>query len=136
MSTKKLQILDNIITTDTSLTQSGFAADAKVVGEALSNLEAELITKQNATMFVNNTDTVLALNDNTEYRLTNISSLTLQYPENNFEVWMNISFSSTGAINVQFPSETKYIGAVPSFHNGETWEISIKDGTVICLRVK
>lgn len=42
MSTKKLQILDNIITTDTSLTQSGFAADAKAVGDIVFNLETDV----------------------------------------------------------------------------------------------
>lgn len=37
MATKKLQILNNIITTDTTLSQSGIAADAKMVGDSLAN---------------------------------------------------------------------------------------------------
>lgn len=36
MSTKKLQILNSILSTDTTLTQEGKAADAKVVGDALN----------------------------------------------------------------------------------------------------
>jgi hypothetical protein len=36
MATKKLQILDSVIVTDETLTQSGVAADAKSVGDALS----------------------------------------------------------------------------------------------------
>lgn len=36
MSTKKLQIVNRVVSTDTTLTQSGIAADAKVVGEALA----------------------------------------------------------------------------------------------------
>lgn len=36
MSTKKLQILNSIITTDTTLSQSGIAADSKAVGDALA----------------------------------------------------------------------------------------------------
>lgn len=78
----------------------------------------------------------LVLNDNTEYRLTNVSNLTLVYPKKNFEVWMNVSFSPTGTISVAFPSETQYIGVTPTFNNGETWEISIKDGTAVCWRVE
>lgn len=40
MSTKKLQIVGSVIATDETLAQSGVAADAKAVGDAL----AELIT--------------------------------------------------------------------------------------------
>lgn len=36
MSTKKLQILNSVIATDTALTKSGVAADAKSVGDALA----------------------------------------------------------------------------------------------------
>ena len=36
MSTKKLQILNSVITTDTTLAQEGKAADAKAVGNALA----------------------------------------------------------------------------------------------------
>lgn len=88
------------------------------------------------TKTVTNAENTLVLNDNTEYRLTDIGSLTLIYPNDNFEVWMSIQFSSTKPISVSFPIETQYIGSAPTFNNGETWEISIKDGVAICWRVK
>ena len=99
-------------------------------------LASLLNAKQNTPNIITNIENPLMLNDNTEYRLSNISSLTLSYPEGNFEVWMNISFSSTEPINVVFPDETRYIGAVPVFNNGQTWEISIKDGVAVCWRVE
>lgn len=102
--------------------------------------ESELILllnkKQNIPNIITNIDSPLILCDNMEYRLTDVSSLILSYPDSNFEVWMNISFSSTEIINVIFPTETRYIGAAPIFNNGETWEISIKDGVVICWRIE
>ena len=88
------------------------------------------------TKFVTNIESPLKLNDNTEYRLTDVSSLTLSYPDGNFEVWMSISFSETETISVIFPTETQFIGAAPTFSNGQTWEISIKDGVAVCWRVE
>lgn len=93
-------------------------------------------SKQNIPAYINTSVTSLTLEDNTEYRLTDVSSLTLYYPEENFEVWMKLSFSSIETINVIFPIETKYIGAAPTFNNSETWEISIKDGVAICWRIE
>lgn len=129
MSLKKLQIINNIITTDATLTQSGYAADAKIVGD-LINIKKDVPQK------VYNINNPLLLVDNTEYYLTNISDLTIHYPDSNFDVWMRISFSTTEVINVIFPEGTKYIGSYPTFNNGETWEISIKDGVAICWRVE
>ena len=40
MSTKKLQIVSRIVATDETLTQSGLAADAKIVGETIANSTA------------------------------------------------------------------------------------------------
>ena len=37
MSTKKLQIVNRVITTDETLTLSGIAADAKAVGDAIAD---------------------------------------------------------------------------------------------------
>lgn len=101
-----------------------------------NTLEAMLNSKQNTPTYINTSETALMLSDNTEYRLTDISSLTLSYPEDNFEIWMRLSFSPTETVNVVFPTETKYIGAAPTFNNGEVWEISIKDGVAICWRIE
>lgn len=80
--------------------------------------------------------TDIVLSDNTEYRLDNVTTLTLSYPEGNFECWMRLKFSDQmDAIAVTFPSGTKYIGAAPFFGPGETWEISIKDKIVVAQMV-
>lgn len=77
----------------------------------------------------------IALADNTEYRLTDVTTLTLTYPTGDFECWMRLSFAASGDITVTLPTGTKYIGTAPDFKNGETWELSIKDGVVIAQKV-
>lgn len=78
---------------------------------------------------------IVDLNDNTEYRLTNVTTLTLRYPTGDFECWLKLTFVESGSITVTLPTGTKYIGNAPSFANGETWEMSIKDGVVIAQKV-
>ena len=79
--------------------------------------------------------TEITLADNTEYRLTNVTTLTLNYPEGEFECWLKLTFAESGSITVTLPTGTKYIGNAPSFANGEIWEMSIKDGVVIAQKV-
>lgn len=79
--------------------------------------------------------TEITLADNTEYRLTDVTTLTLTYPTGNFECWLKLSFAASGSVTVTLPTGTKYIGNAPSFANGETWEMSIKDGVVIAQKV-
>ena len=122
-----ISILDSAITLKANLTDFN---DVKNIVDTLS------LTKKDIPNMVYNSETNLILQDNTEYRLTDISSLTITYPENPFEVWMSITFSSTGSINMVFPEYTTFMGSVPAFSNNETWEISIKDSIAICWRVK
>ena len=77
----------------------------------------------------------IALADNTEYRLTNVTTLNLSYPTGDFECWMRLSFAASGDATVILPTGTKYIGTTLDFKNGETWEMSIKDGVVISQKV-
>lgn len=79
--------------------------------------------------------TSMTLSDNTEYRLTDVTELTITYPNGNFECWMRLAFAAEGTITVTLPGATQYIGTTPTFANGETWELSIKDGVVIAQRV-
>lgn len=76
----------------------------------------------------------IILADNTEYRLADVTTLTLTYPTGNFECWMRLNFAASGDITVTLPTGTKYIGTAPDFKNGETWEMSIKDGVVIAQK--
>ena len=77
----------------------------------------------------------ITLADNTEYRLTNVTILTLTYPTGNFECWMRLNFAASGNVTVTLPAGTKYIGTAPDFKNGETWEVSIKDGVMVAQKV-
>ena len=77
----------------------------------------------------------ITLADNTEYRLTDVTTLRLSYPVGDFECWMRLSFAASGDATVILPTGTQYIGTTPDFKNGETWEMSIKDGVVIAQKV-
>lgn len=77
----------------------------------------------------------IALADNTEYRLTDVTTLTLTYPTSNFECWMRLTFAESGNITVTLPADTKYIGTAPNFKNGETWELSFKDKVLAAQKV-
>lgn len=76
------------------------------------------------------------LNDNAEYRMTGLQTLTVQYPEDaKFECWMRLNFAASGDITVTLPAGTGYIGTAPDFHNGETWELSFKDKILAARKV-
>lgn len=75
------------------------------------------------------------LTDNTEYRLADITTLTLNYPPDDFECWMRLTFAASGNITVTLPADTKYIGTAPDFKNGETWELSFKDKVLAAQKV-
>ena len=77
----------------------------------------------------------ITLEDNTEYRLTNVTTLNLTYPTNNFECWMRLTFAKSGDATVTLPVDTKYIGTTPNFNNGETWELSFKDKVLVAQKV-
>lgn len=78
--------------------------------------------------------TAITLADNTEYRLTNVANLTLTYPQGDFEVWVRLTTAASGTVTITLPT-SQYIGEAPTFGNGETWEVSIKDGVVIAQKV-
>lgn len=77
----------------------------------------------------------ITLADNTEYRLTDVTTLNLSYPTGDFECWMRLSFAASGDPTVILPTGTKYIGTTPDFKNGETWELSFKDKVLAAQKV-
>lgn len=87
-----------------------------------------------ATQSITTTGTGVLL-DNTEYRLTDVTTLTLNYPTGDFECWMRLTFAESGNITVTLPADTKYIGTAPDFKNGETWELSFKDKVLAAQKV-
>ena len=77
----------------------------------------------------------ITLADNTEYRLADVTTLTLTYPTSDFESWMRLTFAESGTITVTLPADTKYIGTAPDFKNGEIWELSFKDKVLAAQKV-
>ena len=77
----------------------------------------------------------ITLADNTEYRLADVTTLTLTYPTGDFECWMRLTFAASGDITVTLPTGTRYIGTAPDFKNGETWELSFKDKILAAQKV-
>lgn len=77
----------------------------------------------------------ITLEDNTEYRLTAVTTLNLTYPTGRFECWMRLTFAASGEATVILPTGTKYIGTAPDFKNGETWELSFKDKVLAAQKV-
>ena len=76
----------------------------------------------------------LTLADNTEYRFTSaVTSLTLTFPSGNFDCWLK--FTTGSSISVNFPANATYLGGAPTFEASKTYEMSIKDGVVICAEV-
>ena len=106
---------------DANVTKDNVVAALGYTPEAVS---AQVTTGSNIT-----------LADNTEYRLTNVTTLNLSYPTGDFECWMRLTFAASGDATVILPTGTKYIGTTLDFKNGETWEMSIKDGVVIAQKV-
>ena len=110
---------------------SGFVAGNGInITNEIVSIDNTVQTKPNEV----DSGTVIELADNTEYRLTDITDLTLTYPQGNFECWMRLTFASSGTITVTLPTSS-YIGSAPNFANGEIWELSIKDGVVVAGKV-
>ena len=97
--------------------------------------EAVSVAVKPPTQSVTTSDGNITLADNTEYRLTDVSTLGLIYPSGDFECWMRLSFAESGNVTVTLPAYTKYIGTAPDFKNGETWELSFKDGVLAAQKV-
>ena len=126
-------------TTDTGKPSRGEKGDKGDPGSDANVTKANVITALGYTPEAVSTQVTtgsnITLADNTEYRLADATTLTLTYPTGNFECWMRLSFAASGDATVTLPTGTKYIGTTPDFKNGETWEMSIKDGVVIAQKV-
>lgn len=103
---------------------------------SLSDITPEAIGAKAVTTKVD-TGTSLSMSDNTEYRLSNVTTLELYapYKKTQYECWFSLTFANSGPVTVTFPAGMKYIGSAPDFNNGESWEMSIKDGVVIAQKI-
>ena len=76
----------------------------------------------------------LTVADNTEYRFSSaVTSLTITFPTGNFDCWLR--FTTDSSITVSLPASATYIGGAPAFEASKTYEMSIKDGVVLCAEV-
>lgn len=75
-------------------------------------------------------DTVVLDNNTSYYSNDSINSLTIIYPDDDFISSLDITLATDGVITITFP-ESKYIGNVPSFENGQRWELNIRNGIVV-----
>ena len=73
----------------------------------------------------------ITVENNTIYTATtSINTLTIVYPDDKFMCYFDFTLASEGDITITLP-ESKYIGTKPTFANGETWEMSIRNGVVV-----
>lgn len=74
------------------------------------------------------------------YIYRNVSNLTIDngaetpYPVN--DIWLKFYTAVEGSsVSVTWPESWTFIGAKPAFGLGEVWEISVKDGVVVAVKV-
>lgn len=79
----------------------------------------------------------VTLADNTEYRFTGVSTLTVRLPQNvpAYECWMKLTTASSGDISITISPSPSYIGSTPLFDVGSTYELSFKDNVCIVQEV-
>ena len=129
-----------------AITSNGVAADQTLLNQPLNITAGDTtysydgryfvdIAVKPATQLITTAEENITLADNTEYRLTDVTTLTLTYPTGNFECWMRLTFAESGTITVTLPAGTGYIGTAPDFKNGETWELSFKDRVLAAQKV-
>lgn len=112
-------------------TGTGGLVGTKTAAEARNALNAaEAVAK------ISNSGNVasIALEHNTEYRFSSaLTSLTLTFPSGDFDCWLR--FMTGDSVTVTLPASATYIGGAPAFEASKTYEMSIKDGVVICAEV-
>jgi len=71
----------------------------------------------------------VALADNTIYNLTGVTTLTLDYPAGTFDCIINLTTAASGTIAITFPTSV-YMPSAPTFSNGETWTLWVRNNPV------
>lgn len=78
------------------------------------------------------TGTSITLADNTVYKLTGVSTLTITFPgSGSYHSHIRLTTAASGTITITLPAGALFIGAVPSFGNGETWELDIEECVIV-----
>ena len=131
---------DNNTYTLASFGVTATADELNYTAGVTSNIQTQLNEKQVKPKLVKgecpNTKDKIKLNDNTEYRYTNVKLLELEFPTTDFECWIRITVSTDSTATVGFPGGTSFIGdKLSTYEKGKTYEISIKDKVVIIKKV-
>ena len=75
-----------------------------------------------------------ALTNNAEYRVSAaVGTYTFAWPDSPFECWLK--FTTDATFSITFPAGTTYIGGAPTFKASTVYEMSVKDGVVLCAEV-
>lgn len=80
-------------------------------------------------------DTITVENNTLYVASSEISTLTIIYPDEHFMCGFDFTLAAEGDITITLP-ESKYINGVPTFQNGTTWELNIKNGVVVGGKVE
>ena len=97
--------------------------------------KAEIDSIKTKKAMFSNGDSIMLDNNKMYYANSEISVLTINYPDGDFISSLEFTLASEGDITITLP-ESKYIGGVPTFANGEAWELNIKNGVVVGGLVK
>lgn len=135
---EKLDALDNMWSTYRNIEQVQESLENGLVhyGETAPNNEHVRIWVapiMPASQLFNDGDE-LTVTDGGDYTaIAEIKTLTLLYPNIPFicSLFFTTAPETEGAITINFPTGTKFIGTKPTFGNGETWELNIKNGVVV-----
>lgn len=113
------------------VTATGQMTDQQA-GQTRENLGAaaeESVVSQSA-------PSAITLQNNTMYYLTGVTELAITYPSAaHWEAWIKLTTAASGTVSITLPTSS-YIGGAPTIGNGETWELSIRDGVVVAGKVE
>lgn len=99
-------------------------------GREINIMLSDLQKKLSYTSFSN--DSILIAHNNTIYTASEpISSLSIAFPVDNYISEIRFATASQGNVDIQFPSNAKFVGTVPEFGNDEEWVISIHNRVVV-----
>ncbi|MBR6572202.1 MAG: hypothetical protein IKK77_00585 [Clostridia bacterium] len=122
---KKVLLGANVATGSLTIDQtyspeSENAQSGKAVAQAIK--PKKVIFNNNATLTLENNAMYVAE--------TPINDLTIIYPQTDFICSIDFTIAGEGTVSIALPT-SRYIGAIPSFENGTTWELNIKNGIVV-----
>ena len=111
-------------------------ATGQMTGEQAGQTRTNLGAAAEENVVTQAAPSAITLADNTIYYLTNVSALTITYPSAaHWEVWIKLTTAASGTVSITLPASS-YIGGAPTIGNGETWELSIRDGVVVAGQVE